>query len=172
MNAQGRLKPSNTLSAAAAATTTACFHDLLKKNTSRTECCRHKDNITGARCSVETGAASSWLLSEPPEHHAHCASACVRNKQMHQSPKSVKRRRGEGQGRAGQGSKERHSEAETDTYPETDTHVFWMGVIFHLGMHVRILQSFLFKEHVTWMKLLTTHGWNLNLKQCELPVTN
>jgi hypothetical protein len=39
-------------------------------------------------------------------------------------------------------------------------------------MHVRILQSFLFKEHVTWMKLLTTHGWNLNLKQCELPVTN
>jgi hypothetical protein len=64
--------------------------------------------------------------------------------------------RGEGQGRAGQGSQERHSEAETDTHPETDTHVFWTGVIFHLGMYVRLLQSFLFKEHVTWMKLLTT----------------
>jgi hypothetical protein len=64
----------------------------------------------------------------------------------------------EGRGRAGhRGSQERHSEAETDTHPETDTHVFWMGVIFHLGMYVRLLQCFLFKEHVTWMKLLTTH---------------
>lgn len=97
MNAQGRLKPSSTLSAAAA---TACFHDLLKKNTTRTGCCRYKDNITGARCSVEKGAASSWLLSEPPEHHAHCASACVRNKQN--ATKSEVREEEE-RGRAGQG---------------------------------------------------------------------
>jgi hypothetical protein len=54
---------------------------------------------------------------------------------MQQSPKSVKRRRGEGQGR-----QERHSDA------ETDTHAFWKGVIFHLGIYVRILRSFLFKN--------------------------
>jgi hypothetical protein len=76
---------------------------------------------------------------------------------MQQSPKSVKRRRREGQGRAGQGSQERHSEAETDTHPETDTHVFCMGVIFHRGMYIRLQQSFFVEEHVTWMKLLTTH---------------
>jgi hypothetical protein len=67
----------------------------------------------------------------------------VRNKQN--ATKSEVREEEE-KGRAGQGRQERHSEAETDTHPETDTHVFWMGVIFHLGMYVRILRSFLFKN--------------------------